>query len=1022
MPDPETSPQPPDADSGTPNGLLSLLSTVTGGITDAPILTASIGVIGVIAVLSGLAVGLGGAFTWALGAVCGVFVLAVAASFAWRRNDPAPPGAEEHRTELRARGARGVRISDSGNIEGGSGSVSTDLRRARDVELRRSQNVRAAGPPATPLPPPAPAPVPGPAARPDSEAAGGYEETGAGAPPVPGCLTGDPADSAAFTPSLLDARDRILRAAAARRGSRFDIRGDSGCGKTALLELVADGLKAAGHLVLFITAAAPQYGTGQAAGEEERAVADYAACRYLIDALAADVHRAYHPEDGSTPLMEEAVGLEWETALLACRTAGEPPAPGGQHIHVDLSRARGVDLGNVGNITLPAAVPQPGGRRLAAMQRQLTDVLDRMSRAPSSGGLAVLVDDVQTVLGTPVGGWLLSVLSGLGAARVVVHGRRPHPDPGPFPPGTRTIRLDPMSEGEASDLVTARLTGGGRQPRDARACATVVAEVTGGHPIGVVTCCQIVLGSLPPDTPPAAVRRHLLHGDQRWDSGGFAGVRAFVDGHAAQVAGRPLPLFDLLTVLRRCTPQLLGPLLAEDGLGPDAFGELYDWLTHSAFVTSFDDDNKQEWRLHDYLRENLDARFAAERPTAHAAVHGRVERLYRGRMNFDDAGTDDADAGGNGSAEDGGDEAEGAYDGAFDTAFEGAFDTAERLQPISAGYRYEDPVWLRNLQEWLHHAAHVAPQRFAAARRAMIRLFLEGFFWWDCEVPSGYCSHLVSTYRSLPDRSGLRWVDWLEDFRTSYVAGAANQRVGEDTERWDAAAAALDDLFHFLGIRAGHRPDDPDLRRVYLVGGIMRGDAAWFSGHGTTADRDQAGLWYSAAHRACTDEAELWIRNWAAVGLAVIHASADPDAAEAYLDGVQEAALEAEDKDVLNSIAQAYGAIAWARGDLRAAFDCHIRAVLHAYVYHVDQEVYGQYPSNYTASVHRGVCAALEERASAAREAGRSAEADAAQARSRAFFAPYWAYRGCRPRGRSGCPSRRPTRISAVTRPPSPTR
>jgi hypothetical protein len=172
-------------------------------------------------------------------------------------------------------------------------------------------------------------------------------------------------------------------------------------------------------------------------------------------------------------------------------------------------------------------------------------------------------------------------------------------------------------------------------------------------------------------------------------------VRTFVEDHAERVTGRPVQLFDLLTVLRRCTPGMPAALLAEQGVSAGHSTELYDWLRRCDFTTLFDD-NDDGWRLHDYLRENLDRLFRQARPEQYAEQHAAVERYYRARMNFDNE--------------------------------------IDELSPHAAGSRYEDPEWQRDSQEWLHHAAHVSRREFHATKRAMIRLYLESFFWWGADA------------------------------------------------------------------------------------------------------------------------------------------------------------------------------------------------------------------------------------------------------------------------------------------------
>ncbi|MYS20015.1 hypothetical protein GA0115240_11563 [Streptomyces sp. DvalAA-14] len=982
MPDPNTDDPATETDSGPASQILSVLNTVAGGLTSQPALLAGFGASLTVLLASLIS---GGLFAVVGGIVCGLYVVSVLALIALVRWGPQerPGGADAPGVHVRLGGGEKVKVERSVHSRDG-GPVSLDIGRSGEVNLVDSA-IATSGPPvvpATPVPTPAPAPVTPPAsvapapapapppvpAAPAASPPPDPEPVISPAPPGdlgPGPVPGPAEDSYTITMSLRSARDQVLTAARSQEGVRFDVVADSGCGKTLLLEEVASGLRAEGRLILFITASAPQYGRGHAMTEDERAMADYAACRYLIDALAADVHKAHDPGAGEQPLVGPEVGRDWESAILTVRDAGASLATVTQNVTVTVTNTRGdVHLDRTGSASVEGLGTGATSGRLAEMQRQLTAALDGIARAHPT---AIQVDDTQRVLGTPVGRWLMSVLSGVTTA-AVVHARHPQPDADNLPSDTRRITLGLLPRTETAGYVTRRLLDAGWSEDPARACALEIATVTKGHPIGMVTCCEILLGSLPADTPVATVRERLLGGDARWGSrGGFEAVRTFVQEHAERLIGRPVPLFDLLTVLRRCTPEILESLLAEHGVTAQDAARLYDWMYRSDFTTPFDDDADQGWRLHDYLRENLARAFRDERPEEFAEQHARVERHYRVRMNFEN--------------------------------------DLDELSPHAAGSRYENPDWQRDSQEWLHHASHMPRREFNASKRAMIRLFLEAFFWWDAEVPSSYCGQLIAAYRSLPADLDVRWVDWLDALRVNYVAGRAHQRPGADSERWFEAAAALDAVARYLGIRRGRVPEDADLRRIYIIVFILQGDTIWFGSSGTDAARSRAATSYRTAADACTRDEELWIGNWATWLEADLYASTGPQAARELLDGIEERMAEEEENELPVFVAQTFGDMAWAQGDLRRAFDCYARSVLRGYVYHTRQEIYDQYPSWYTVSLYNGALDRVRLRAEEAERSGHGDEVAAARVRSRALFAPYWSHRETAPDNAFGFPA-----------------
>ncbi|MDX3239790.1 hypothetical protein PV392_29715, partial [Streptomyces sp. ME03-5709C] len=863
------------------------------------------------------------------GLLLGMFLLSLIAHLVSRRLENRSPAGAGERRRVEVRRSRRIRVSHLGTWRGDS-----------RVRVNRSDDVVIDD---------VPRGYPAPAIRSASEDTGTVtpRRTTARQP---------------YTPTLARARDAVLTAArvgSPTRGAHFEVLADSGCGKTLLLEEVAAGLKDDGRLVLFVTASAPQYGESRIAGETERHMADYAACRQIVDAIAADVHRAYTPESGENPVLDPTEGRELETAILGVRDVRRLGSSLPAHVTVEVSRSHDVHLTDIGSALLAPISTQS----LTEMQRQLTELLDEVARKQPT---ALLVDDVHVVARTPVESWLMAVMRGMSTA-VVVHGGRPATDDTPTP-GIRRIALGRLPHEETINFVRERLVEAGWSPAAATAAATDVAVLTRGHPIGMATCSTIICDSLSVNASTEEIRSLILGGAEHWDDGGaFDAVRTYVDGRAARVTGRSFPLFDLLVVLRRCTDGILAAVLDDmEAIPAGQALQLYDWLSRCAFVTPFDDDANEGWRLHDYLRENHERRFRHTRPTEHAALHARAERYYRARMNFDEQ---------------------------------------REEQPVMAlGARYEDPDWQRDSHEWLHHVAHLPRDEFEGSKRAMIRLFLEAFYWWDMEVPSTYCDQLLAAYRALPDDRDLRWVAWLDQLRTGYVPGRVNQAPGRDRERWEQAREALDEIAQYLRLRRGHVPTDPDLRRIYIIHCQLVGEATWFGSEGTGADRNRAAAWFQASRIACTEENELWMGNWAAVDEAALWATTQPARARTLLEGLEARIASEEDNELPILLAETFADIAWAEDDPGRCFDAHARAALHGFVYHVRQETYGQYPSRYTDSLYRGVLSNLERRERRAVDAGLIEELTAAKARSRALFAPYWRLIGQDPVDTFGVP------------------
>ncbi|WP_344446960.1 hypothetical protein, partial [Kitasatospora nipponensis] len=625
--------------------------------------------------------------------------------------------------------------------------------------------------------------------------------------------------------------------------------------------------------------------------------------------------------------------------------AEAPPVPGGRADRVGGARtddtgADGVYAYGDDLLRLQAA--------LADMQEELAGVL---RIAAGTRPLAVLVDDLQAVLDEPAGFWLLDLLAELTPA-LVVHARRPECDLGPGAPAVRGLRLGPMTAADTRGYTVRRLLDRGWQSGAARACAATIHAVTGGHPIDVATCCEIVAGALAPDTPPGPVREHLLGGDLRWGESAGA-VRGYVDGTVSRILGREVELFDRLVVLRRCTLEVLRVVLPEAADIPQAVERVHDRLGRCGFVTAFDDDRRQGWRLHDYLRQDAERRLRAEQPERYAALHRPVEAHYREALTFDTEIVDEESA-------------------------------------HAVGCRFEDPRWQQNCQEWLHHVGLLPPADRAAADRSLIRLFVEVFWWWDAEVPSRFCGELLAAYRALPDAADRPWIAWLDDFRAGYVAGREQQRPGRDAARWAQAAGALDRLGRLLGIRRARCPQDGDRRRIHLLFCCLAGDVAWYGSPGQSPDAQRAAQWYRAAAESCTAPDEHWIGSWALWCEAQVWLGVAPERSRDLLAGIEERIDADQDNELRALVAGTFGDLCWVQGRWRQAFDCYARAALHAFVYNVRQETVRQLPSDYTVALYHAAVRRVEERCRQARAAGEGELVEEALARMRDWFAPYW--------------------------------
>jgi hypothetical protein len=312
---------------------------------------------------------------------------------------------------------------------------------------------------------------------------------------------------------------------------------------------------------------------------------------------------------------------------------------------------------------------------------------------------------------------------------------------------------------------------------------------------------------------------------------------------------------------------------------------------------------------------------------------------------------------------------------------------------------YETPDWWDDFYTWAGHAAVIsAPEHREGAGTALVCLFLETWWWWGDQVRLSSVDKVLKLAREVfRDRPG--WIAALNEFDRNYVA-QLHERAAAAGDQWEHVASALGFISGRLNLRQGEIPDDPVLVRIYICWCFFSGDVAQAGDDLTAADG-----WFREAARACGDrEDDAAMRAFARYQQADVWIPADPQQslavirqADLAVPGSQEetdlpgAARALDDLSLLAYVARMYGDIRWESGDTRGAFDAYGRALMLTYVYQVDQESVSLPPSEYTRSLYAEMRTRLARRLDQARTSQHQGEADAAIARIRALFKPYWA-------------------------------
>lgn len=439
--------------------------------------------------------------------------------------------------------------------------------------------------------------------------------------------------------------------------------------------------------------------------------------------------------------------------------------------------------------------------------------------------------------------------------------------------------------------------------------------------------------------------------------------RWLVGRKAARIAGASTDVaqvFDRFAVTGRVTREMFTELTRDLVLTEDDAGELFGWLGRGEFrdVRFIEGAKDGSWiRLSRAVSDVAVGWLKDRAPEAYEDAQVAVERYYRvcmvmNRAQIPGFGYEDLVAEGYGGL-----------------------------------HLYEIPDWWDNFYLWAGHAAAIsAPEQRDDAGAAIVCLFLETWWWWGDQVRLNHVDKVLDVARKIFSHRH-EWVAALVNFDRNYTPDLAKRAAAGD--KWQHVAAALDFMSDNLKLRQGLIPDDPVLVRIYICWCFFSGDVAQNTGDPSAADG-----WFREAARACGDrEDDAAMKAFAHYQQADVWIPSDPDRSLAVIRETElaRAAADLEDLSLEAYVARMYGDIRWESGDIHGAFDAYGRALLRAYVYQVDQESDRLPPNEYTRSLYEEMRTRLLERLDEARTGQDSGQADAAIARIRALFNPYWA-------------------------------
>jgi hypothetical protein len=728
---------------------------------------------------------------------------------------------------------------------------------------------------------------------------------------------------------------------------RYTVVGETGTGKSALLQKVIQRCRDDDLLALHVTA--PEFDTGK-----DPVQADFDACATLISEFIAGIKAFAEQRPDSTAATSAATN-----ALGRARNPNM-----WYHLTVNatakISAFRLSKSTIVGNQIIVNGEPIDRSTMLSTIQHMTEEALSGLA---DEYKVVVLVDDVDRLDGTSVQGWLRGLLRRLPTYRTVSF-RRPGMDARvqDRDDAEGTITLLNMCAEEVRAYATEQ--GLVMTDEDARG----LFAVTRGHPFAVATWCRLLLnGGAPRSGSLEDLFRSGVYDE------GFTRllecVRAAVDQIAADVLGYQVPLFGLLTIAEWVTEGLIAELRGNGGEKPPKpkVHRIYQLLAQRQLVSYIDDAIEEGVSLPRATREVAWRQLKTHDPVGFRALQSSAERYERVRVDLERE----------------------------------LLPREEEKEPFAAWTRFEQITWTRSVETWINHAQWLGHIEFQATKPTLVKLYLDAFWWWDDYLRSKATSDIESWLRRVSSQQkDTEWMNLLEKFSGNWTSSWDEAELRADPAKWKSVRRAVTGLLGTFSLEFDHVPPDMTLRRIYILLCIFYGKARWYAGNGSREDAEAADEWLSAAYRACQKQPRDkvrnpngWIGSWSRLRQAEIWAALDRERAIGYLVGLDQTAIEDEDDDLRVGVTMLIGDLWWNSGDPARALDVYSRAALLSYTYNGKQEKKRQAPNLYTKSLYASTIRRAQEKISRAEQDGDPNvldEIDTALAAVRELFRPYW--------------------------------
>ncbi|MFL6112923.1 MAG: hypothetical protein ACJ786_16445, partial [Catenulispora sp.] len=440
-------------------------------------------------------------------------------------------------------------------------------------------------------------------------------------------------------------------------------------------------------------------------------------------------------------------------------------------------------------------------------------------------------------------------------------------------------------------------------------------------------------------------------------------VQAAVDKIPVDEMGGRLPLFALFTIAEAVTPELIAMLESDTGRKPSVTEakKIYEVLAGRQVIAAVDGNVEKGLYLPRAISSVAWERLREKQPVLFRAMHAHAEFYERGRVDLD---------------------------------FE-----LKGLKAFAAWTRFENPTWVQAVERWFGHAQWLSREQFEQMKPALVKIYLDAFWWWDDYLRSAATRRLGPALKRVAiQQQDELWMNALEKFSDHWVSSWDETVLRADPGQWHAVMDAITALLSMFGLRRGVIPRQPALRRIYILLCSFYGKALWYAGTADAEHAEAADAWLADAALACRtqdyedarDNPNEWIGSWALLRRAEIWSALDPGRSRGFLDGLDRTAIDDDDNDLRVGIAMLIGDMQWRSGGHALALDTYSRAILISYAYNVKQEWRRQAPNVYTKSLYASTIGRVEQRVAELERAGERETIDTALAVMNRLFQPYW--------------------------------